>query len=440
MAKSTKYNRLRVAAYRYLRKFGHDHFKPRQLSIILAILERQDVLAVLGTNAGKSLCYQIPALIFPAITVVITPHISLMAEQVENLNAAISGKKAAYINSTQTQAQIRKVLVGIRGGSIKLLYVSPGRLSNPEIQQVLRDVGISLLVVDECHCVVQDSTYRKDYLWISHYAKQLNVQQIAAFSATAPKGFLRDSIIDLVGLQNPKIFQGNLNRGNHFYDVRILPDNSSRNLELQSIMRELREKDLARGIIYCSRKEDIPHLLGFLKNWGIKATCYHGDLDNSQRQRNQQLFLSGERPVMVATKAFELGIDVSDVRFVIAYNIPASMSNLFQQWGRAGRDGKSAYCILLYAPQDPKLLKSFQSDNIKQLRGFRRELPPSVKSKLDLKEFKAHLKADHGEILRFVFKKEQCRRVGLLESQNRKIMPRFKKCCDGCEQKRRAGK
>ena len=168
MAKSTKYNRLRVAAYRYLRKFGNDQFKPRQLSIILAILERQDVLAVLGTNAGKSLCYQIPALIFPAITVVITPHISLMAEQVENLNAAISGKKAAYINSTQTQAQIRKVLVGIRGGSIKLLYVSPGRLSNPEIQQVLRDVGISLLVVDECHCVVQDSTYRKDYLWISH--------------------------------------------------------------------------------------------------------------------------------------------------------------------------------------------------------------------------------------------------------------------------------
>lgn len=420
-----------------LRNFGHKQFLPDQLAIIIMILLYRDVLAILGTNQGKSLCWQIPALIFRGVTLVITPHKSLMVDQVTRFNKIIPGKKSAYINGDLSSTARGAVLDGVQDRQIKLLYITPEQLQKDDIQHAIRMARLTLLVVDECHCVVADSTYRDSYLLVGHYAKQLGARQIACFSATVPDGFVQDTIIDLLDLDDPIIIRGNLNRPNHYYEVISMAENFSRNQILKQLLAQLKQMGYGRGIIYCARKDDVPHLLGFLKNWGFSSTSYVGSLttkrEQLQNQRNQDLFASGKRQVLVATKAFELGIDVPDVRFVIAYNVPASLSNLFQQMGRGGRDDKPCYCIALYAPQDRALQKVFLKGNLQNLREYRRELPRSIKRKVHLRQWKAHLLAEQKAVQHFVENSTSCIRELLLESQNRELKRRPRNCCGICD-------
>lgn len=423
-----------------LHQLGHNTFLSNQLDIILSIISPRDVLGNLGTHAGKSVCFQIPALIFDGLTLVITPTISLMNDQVSKFNSKIPGKTAAYINSTLSHREIRSVLKRVRAGSIRLLYVSPERLDNDAFTSTMEDVKISLLVIDEAHCVIHDGTYRPDYFMIGHFANQFHVSRIAAFSATVPNGFATDTISNLLELRDPQIFRGSLNRKNLYYDVQTFQDNGDRMTGLRNTIIELFPQGYDRGIIFCGMEKDISGIRDLLSSIGISSAEYHGKFRSKQeREKNLQLFLSGKVPVLVATKAFEVGVDIPDIRFVICFNVPSSLSNLLQQWGRAGRDGLPAYCALFYAGQDWLLQDMFLDENIRILEKHRRGLPKSIRRKFSVSKYGNHFENDRDEIFRFVWNTTHCRRKSLLASQNRILKRHHKFCCDVCEKHKNNG-
>lgn len=332
--------------YQILKKyFGYDSFREGQEVLIDAILSGRDTFGIMPTGAGKSLCYQIPALMLPGITLVISPLISLMKDQVESLNQA--GVHAAYFNSSLTAGQYRKALEFAKQGRYKIIYVAPERLLLDEFLDFALQVEISMVTVDESHCVSQwGQDFRPSYLKITEFVQKLPVRPVvSAFTATATREVKEDIIVALE-LQNPEILTTGFDRTNLFYQVSTPKD------KFEETMDYLDKHPRESGIIYCLTRKTVEEVCEKLLRRGIRATRYHAGLSDAERRKNQEDFLYDVSPVMVATNAFGMGIDKSNVRFVIHYNMPKNIESYYQEAGRAGRDGEEANCILLYAPQD----------------------------------------------------------------------------------------
>lgn len=325
--------------------FGHDSFREGQGRITDSLLGGRDVLGIMPTGAGKSICYQVPALMFDGITIVVSPLISLMKDQVSAL--VQSGVAAAYINSSLTHAQYLKVLQNIKSGKYKIIYVAPERLCAPAFLGICRNLNISMVAVDEAHCVSQwGQDFRPSYLKIPDFIDALNSRPVVgAFTATAT-GAVRDDIKTLLRLVSPLVVTTGFDRPNLFFSV-MQPKNKS--IELMKLIKERKNES---GIVYCSTRKAVEEVCELLQKNGFAATRYHAGLDENERRRNQDDFVYDRATIMVATNAFGMGIDKSNVSFVIHYNMPKNMESYYQEAGRAGRDGRSADCILLYSAKD----------------------------------------------------------------------------------------
>ena len=316
-----------------------------QEKIVEAILTNRDVLAIMPTGAGKSICYQIPALILPGITLVISPLISLMQDQVKALNDA--GIHAAFINSSLTENQISKALYLAASGRYKIIYVAPERLENYEFLEFARNVEISMVTVDEAHCISQwGQDFRPSYLKIVEFIKNLPKRPIvSAFTATATEE-VKNDILCTLSLADPEVVITGFDRKNLYYSV----ENIRRKDEF--IMEYIEKHPTESGIIYCATRKNVDNLFELLFKRGVPVTRYHAGLTNETRKKNQDDFIYDRTPVIIATNAFGMGIDKSNVRYVIHYNMPQSMENYYQEAGRAGRDGENSQCILLFSLQD----------------------------------------------------------------------------------------
>lgn len=325
--------------------FGHDFFREGQDRITDSLLGGRDVLGIMPTGAGKSICYQVPALMFDGITIVVSPLISLMKDQVSTL--VQSGVAAAYINSSLTHAQYLKVLQNTENGKYKIIYVAPERLCAPAFLRICRNLNISMVAVDEAHCVSQwGQDFRPSYLKIPDFIDALNSRPVVgAFTATAT-GAVRDDIKTLLRLVSPRVVTTGFDRPNLFFSV-MQPKNKS--IELMKLIKERKNES---GIVYCSTRKAVEEVCELLQKNGFAATRYHAGLDENERRRNQDDFVYDRAAIMVATNAFGMGIDKSNVSFVIHYNMPKNMESYYQEAGRAGRDGRSADCILLYSAKD----------------------------------------------------------------------------------------
>lgn len=325
--------------------FGHDSFREGQDRITDSLLGGRDVLGIMPTGAGKSICYQVPALMFDGITIVVSPLISLMKDQVSAL--VQSGVAAAYINSSLTHAQYLKVLQNTESGKYKIIYVAPERFCAPAFLGICRNLNISMVAVDEAHCVSQwGQDFRPSYLKIPDFIDALNSRPVVgAFTATAT-GDVRDDIKTLLRLVSPLVVTTGFDRPNLFFSV-MQPKNKS--IELMKLIKERKNES---GIVYCSTRKAVEEVCELLQKNGFAATRYHAGLDENERRRNQDDFVYDRAAIMVATNAFGMGIDKSNVSFVIHYNMPKNMESYYQEAGRAGRDGRSADCILLYSAKD----------------------------------------------------------------------------------------
>lgn len=325
--------------------FGHSEFRRGQERLIDGILEGRDVLGIMPTGGGKSLCYQVPALLLPGVTLVISPLISLMKDQVTALLEA--GVDAAFLNSSLNTEQLRNTYGHVRKGAYKLIYIAPERLSGEGFSELMQEQDISLVAVDEAHCISQwGQDFRPSYLKIAEFVEKLPRRPIlAAFTATATAEVRRD-IVRLLHLQNFIDVITGFDRPNLFFDVQH-PKNKM--AVLSSLIEQRRNKS---GIVYCATRAAVERVCDALNAHGILATRYHAGLSDDERQQNQDDFQFDRKTVMVATNAFGMGIDKSNVGFVIHYNMPKSLEAYYQEAGRAGRDGEGADCILLYSSGD----------------------------------------------------------------------------------------
>ncbi len=332
--------------YGMLKKyFGYDSFREGQELLIDSILAGRDVLGIMPTGAGKSICYQVPALLLPGITLVISPLISLMKDQVQALNHA--GIHAAYINSSLSENQIRQALRLAAGGRYKIIYVAPERLETWEFLAFARQAQISMVTVDEAHCISQwGQDFRPSYLKIVRFVKELSERPVvSAFTATAT-AVVKEDIQCVLDLKAPQVLLTGFDRKNLYFAVEK-PKTKDGFLK-DYIARHPGES----GIIYCATRKNVEKVYGLLKQAGLPAARYHAGLSTEERKENQEDFIYDRLPLMAATNAFGMGIDKSNVRYVIHYNMPQSMENYYQEAGRAGRDGEPSECILLYSAQD----------------------------------------------------------------------------------------
>ena len=325
--------------------FGHGSFRKGQEELIDNILSGRDVLGIMPTGAGKSICYQVPALIMDGLTIVISPLISLMKDQVNALNSA--GINAVCLNSTLSAEEYRMAFDLLYSGNCQILYVAPERLEAPDFLGFVKQAHISMVTVDEAHCVSQwGQDFRPSYLKISAFIRSLPVRPvISAFTATATHE-VKDDIADLLGLVQPFIITTGYDRSNLFFSV-IRPDNKYR--ELSKLLRTYTGKS---GIIYCLSRKNVEDVCSKLRDEGFSATRYHAGLSDAERRQNQDDFIFDRCQIMVATNAFGMGIDKSNVSFVIHYNMPKDPESYYQEAGRAGRDGEPAECTILYSPSD----------------------------------------------------------------------------------------
>ena len=331
--------------------YGYDHFREGQIPVIKAVLGGRDVLGIMPTGAGKSVCYQVPALMMEGITIVISPLISLMKDQVGTLNQM--GVHAAFLNSSLTAGQYYKALQLAKQGRYKIIYVAPERLETESFLDfaLSEHVKISFVAVDEAHCVSQwGQDFRPGYLKILDFLDRLPYRPVVgAYTATATAE-VREDILDILKLQNPYVETTGFDRGNLFFAVKKPVD------KYKELVSYLKEKGCDTsgdsGIIYCLTRKSVEQVCYDLRNEGFSVTRYHAGLSDEERKENQENFIYGKRQIMVATNAFGMGIDKPDVRFVIHYNMPKNMESYYQEAGRAGRDGLPAECILLYAGQD----------------------------------------------------------------------------------------
>lgn len=336
--------------------FGYDSFREGQEELIDSLLTGQDVFGIMPTGAGKSLCYQIPALMFKGITLVISPLISLMKDQVAALNQA--GVYAAYLNSSLTQGQYFKALDFAKRGKYKIIYVAPERLLTDSFLDFAVHADISFVSVDEVHCVSQwGQDFRPSYLKIVEFISRLPVRPVVgAFTATATQP-VREDVTRILQLHDPHIVTTGFDRSNLYFEVRTAKD------KMTQVIRLLQEHEGESGIIYCITRKLVEEVYEALKARGIAVTKYHAGLSDEERRRNQDDFIYDRCSLMVATNAFGMGIDKPDVRFVIHYNMPKNMESYYQEAGRAGRDGEPSSCILLYSGQDVRTNQFFIENN-----------------------------------------------------------------------------
>ena len=325
--------------------FGYDSFRPGQEAVINAILEGRDILAVMPTGAGKSLCYQVPAMLLSGITLVISPLISLMQDQVKALNEA--GVNAAFINSSLSEKELNDTFKNAYKGHYKIVYVAPERLMSEGFISFAKSVEISMVTVDEAHCISQwGQDFRPSYMDIAEFINILDKRPIiSAFTATATQN-VREDIICSLGLSDPYFLVTGFDRENLFFQVDK-PQNKERFI-LDFIERHRGES----GIIYCATRKNVDSLYTLLRKQHISVGKYHAGMSNEERKQMQNDFVFDYTSIVIATNAFGMGIDKSNVRFVIHYNMPSSMENYYQESGRAGRDGLNSECILLFSPQD----------------------------------------------------------------------------------------
>ena len=351
--------------------FGYDSFRPGQEEIVSRLLAGQDVLAVMPTGAGKSICYQVPALLLPGITIVVSPLVSLMKDQVGALVQA--GVAAAFLNNSLTDNQKALMLRRAREGWYKIIYVAPERLEMPGFQRFAQEREISMVTVDEAHCISQwGQDFRPSYLRIKAFVDSLPKRPVVgAFTATAT-AHVREDIRTHLELHTPYEVTTSFDRPNlYFATRRALPSEKPKVL----LDLVLRERDNA-GIIYCSTTRQVDETTRLLQSRGIRAAAYHAKLDADTRRQNQDDFLYDRVQVMVATNAFGMGIDKPNVRFVIHYNMPKDLESYYQEAGRAGRDGEPARCTLLYSGTDVRTIRFFIDKEMEADNG----LPADVKA------------------------------------------------------------
>lgn len=325
--------------------FGYDSFREGQEQLIDSILEGKDTVGVMPTGAGKSICYQLPAVMMDGITIVISPLISLMKDQVGALNQA--GIRAAYLNSSLTPGQFRKALELAKAGTYKIVYVAPERLETEDILNFALHVKISMLCIDEAHCISQwGQDFRPSYMKILGFIEKLPQRPvISAFTATATKA-VREDIVRILNLKDYTLLVTGFDRSNLYFAVKKPKD------KFGFINKYLQDSSDKSGVIYCATRKAVEEVCGRLENMGLEVTRYHAGLSDQERKENQEDFIYDRKPLMVATNAFGMGIDKSNVRFVIHYNMPKNIESYYQEAGRAGRDGEPAECILLYSGQD----------------------------------------------------------------------------------------
>ena len=325
--------------------FGYDSFRQGQESVINAVLDGRDILAVMPTGAGKSLCYQVPAMLLSGITLVISPLISLMQDQVKALNEA--GVDAAFINSSLSEKEMHDTFKNASKGQYKIIYVAPERLMSEGFVRLAKGVEISMITVDEAHCISQwGQDFRPSYMDIAEFVNVLDKRPIiSAFTATATQN-VREDIICSLGLTNPYFLVTGFDRENLFFQVDK-PQSKDRFI-LDYLDRHKGES----GIIYCATRKNVDSLYTLLKKRNISVAKYHAGISIEERKQMQDDFVFDYTSIVIATNAFGMGIDKSNVRFVIHYNMPSSMENYYQEAGRAGRDGLNSECILLFSPQD----------------------------------------------------------------------------------------
>ena len=330
--------------------FGYTSFRPAQEAPIASLLRNEDVIGIMPTGAGKSICFQIPALCKAGLTIVFSPLISLMKDQVDGL--LVQNIPAALINSTLTQAEFNKTMYEVRSGKIKLLYIAPERLGSNFFCNVLRALPIAQVIVDEAHCISEwGHDFRPSYRLIGEWLNSLPKRPIVgAFTATATK-YVENDIKKLLGLDNANVYVTGFDRSNLSFSVIRTPK------RMDYVVHYVRQHANENGIIYCATRKDVDRVYENLTRAGIKVGHYHGGLSDEVRREMQNAYADDKLQVMVATNAFGMGIDKSNVRYVLHYQMPRNMESYYQEAGRAGRDGAPAECILLYSGQDVQVHK-----------------------------------------------------------------------------------
>jgi len=328
--------------------FGYDEFRSGQEELIDGVMAGRDVLGIMPTGAGKSICFQVPALMMDGVTLIVSPLISLMKDQVNALTQ--SGAAAAYINSSLSQPQIERAMRNARDGMYRLIYVAPERLTAPEFVSLALYVKISMLTVDEAHCISQwGQDFRPSYAQIPRFLARLPERPVvSAFTATATPR-VRDDIVNLLGLADPQILIAGFDRRNLRFDVQKPKD------KYAALTAFLNDRKGRGGIVYCATRKTVEEVCGKLRADGYGASRYHAGLSDRERHDNQDDFIYDRAQIMVATNAFGMGIDKSNVAFVVHYNMPKDIESYYQEAGRAGRDGSPADCLLLYGARDVRM-------------------------------------------------------------------------------------
>ncbi len=386
------------------RVFGFDHFRPYQEDIVSAIVAGRDAFVVMPTGGGKSLCYQLPAHVVPGLCVVISPLISLMKDQVDA--AKENGLRAAFMNSSQTVAERNQVEQALVTSKLDLLYVSPERFAMATFKQRLCEVPLAFIAIDEAHCISEwGHDFRPDYLALSDIVQRFPDTPVAAFTATATMKVQQD-IITKLGLRNPHRVRASFNRSNLYYQVQ-----AKHNPEEQ-VLRFIRSHPNEQGIIYRTTRKDVEATAAFLQQHGVKALPYHAGMEDEARIAHQEAFNRDAINVVVATIAFGMGIDKSNVRFVIHADLPKSIEGYYQETGRAGRDGEPAHCLLLFNRADAARIRYFID-------------------KIDAPEARAHAQRCLQDMIHYGSTR-QCRRRQLLGYFNETYPERNCRRCDIC--------